>query len=207
MHGVAPMPGSKQITQAVATSAIKDAAQYTAEVELVYNVGFAMALGLWDEMKGTVKSGCSVSSTAADAHHHRRAGVMISYEANVHPTWAEAAATKAKSLQAAPGRLQTALSTAASTLNLAHVPTTGTLTVHTPAIATTEAADSSGLGVLTIVLIAAGGAVMCMLCCLAAYKLFRLDSTKNDIATTTELETKPSDSNDTTVTTGDRRCC
>jgi len=100
----APSPSSTSttITQKVTVSLANGATDYTGKLKNLMEVAYGHALGLWNMggtgVSGSWKSGCSVSSTAANA---RRASVVITYTATVSQAQSSSATTASQALTSA----------------------------------------------------------------------------------------------------------
>jgi len=133
-----------KIRQDVTVSSIT-AAQYTGDVKAVYEVAYAVALGVYDTGGKSYRAGNSVTSSAVSAS--RRAGATISYTASVTHSYVTAANTAATTLVTNPAALISGVATANTALSksvAAPLASDFTVKVGTPAVGTKTLASGSG---------------------------------------------------------------
>merc|ERR1711988_1260536 len=79
---MAPTTTATVVTQTVTISedVIANVDAYTGDVKDVFETGYAIAIGIYDDTSNEYEAGCSVDSTASAA---RRAGVAIEFTATI----------------------------------------------------------------------------------------------------------------------------
>lgn len=135
---------STTITQTISITSVT-VAQYTGDVQLVYEGAYAISIGIWSTADRAYTSGCSVSSTATAVA--RRAGVAIAFTAVIanNPSLASSAQTAATSLATNVASFVTSINTAKTALNKPGVatPSASDITIATPTVAAQQAAGGS----------------------------------------------------------------
>jgi len=135
---------STTITQTISITSVT-VAQYSGDVQLVYEGAYAISIGIWSTANRAYTSGCSVSSTATAVA--RRAGVAIAFTAVIanNPSLATSAQTAATSLSTNVASFVTSINTAKTALNKPGVatPSASDITIATPTVQAQQAAGGS----------------------------------------------------------------
>jgi hypothetical protein len=135
---------STTITQTISITSVT-VAQYTGDVQLVYEGAYAISIGIWSTANRAYTSGCSVSSTATAVA--RRAGVAIAFTAVIanNPSLATSAQTAATSLSTNVASFVTSINTAKTALNKPGVatPSASDITIAAPTVQAQQAAGGS----------------------------------------------------------------
>lgn len=137
------------ITQVVTITSLTTA-QYTGDLKLVYETGYAIAIGIWSNTTRAMMAGCQVSSTVSSS----RRAAAISFTATVsnNPTLANAASQEATTLVTNPAALITGINTAKVQLNRPNVavPAASAVSVAQPTVTTAQATASTSGAMSTI---------------------------------------------------------
>jgi len=193
----APTPAPSIVKQVITFAHLSSPDVWVGDLKLTYEVGYGITLGIYDTANAVYKAGCSVDSTASAA---RRAGVAVSYQAEVTHTHSAGAETAAKAAAADPSALVAAIATAHDTLKASGavtatvaIPSAADVKAEAPKITqkATSTASSSGGMLLLIIIIVVVVVALVGVAAVVAYFLFGQGGSTSDPADGKQGHSKP----------------